>query len=714
MNIQINHRSVNISRNIATLIISALIGLAPLMTSSAEAATSTTEPTINSTSATSPKKISLKEKLRIKRELRKEALRKKLANKKGNSIPVAIPISGFDEYQAVSLTQDLYEPVSKPAKKGIASQASIGTSFFANIELNETIPTTLFQDEIYTLSGKITSSAKVATMFAFLNYQDASQKEQFKNFETEAKNNTFSVPLYFTDEGSYSLGIVPGTNGKSKIQEISVSSIGVKNEELSTVVNNADLRIAYNPTLDKSTINWTRSEDGIYQIAFEQGTEKVIYITRQNVSSLPIRYADFKKFKPGNISIKVSVLPRTLTGSWKTIGAITIPITYHGFKIIEKNAVEIRGTVPSITTDLSPITIQGTALVNLENESYITNTQGLTEKVTLQTDRPLTSSLTIAKGATFSLSYVPKTSGRYIIEINDEDGSAAVNIPVYVSIGVPLTPLIPDYMDLNATMKIAKKPIDLARDREYILSLINDIRTGMGKQKVTINPQLNTLAQKHAEDMMTRNFFGHINPDGASPEDRRKKEGIATGVGENLAYSPSLLSSIQGLLRSPVHRANILTDAWVDVGIGITQGSNNGEIQLVQEFAPAVLTDEGLSKIEFDILSTINKTRNAAQISSLDEDATLKNLAKKWSDHLAKTDEFGVTTKDGQSISRLVEDSNLQSAVQIFVFSTNNVNNIASRILEPSSTLEAKWNKIGLGVSVTPLGEIKITTLLSK
>lgn len=710
MNIQINHHRVSISKNITTLIISAIIGLTPLIPSTVEAATTSIDPTVNATTVTTPKKLSLKERLRIKRELKKEALRKKLADKKANSIPSATPISGFDEYQVPSLTLDSYEPSFVPTKKGTPSQASISTSFFANIELNETVPTTFFQDEIYTLNGKITSSEKIATMFAFLGYQNATQSERFKNFTTEAKNNSFSIPLYFTDEGSYSLGIVPGTNGKSRIQEISISNIGTKNEE-SVIDNKASLRIVYDPTLDKSTINWTKTEDGIYRVMFEQGSEKVTYITRQNVSSLPIRYADFKKFKPGNISIKVSVLPRTLAGSWKTIGTITAPIAYHGFKTIEKSAVTIDGTLPSTTTNLSPITIQGTALVNLENEAYITNAQGLTEKVTLQTNRPLTSSLTIAKGATFSFSYTPKTPGRYIIEINDEEGSAAINIPVYVANG---TPLIPDYIDLSATMKVAKKPTDLNKDREYILALINDIRTGMGKQKITLNPQLNTLAQKHAQDMATRNFFGHVNPDGASPEDRRKKEGIPTEVGENLAYSPSLLSSMQGLLRSPIHRANILADAWVNVGIGITQSSNNGEIQLVQEFAPAVLTNEGRIKIESDILSTINKTRNESSVSSLSEDTTLKNLAEKWSDHLAKTDELGITTKDGQSLSQLVEDANLQSVIQIFVFSTNRVNNIASRILEPSSSLEAKWNKIGIGVSVTPLGEIKITTLLSK
>lgn len=703
MNIQKNHIKVTISKRIIILAISAFMGLstslAPVLAETTVAATTETTSTIST-----PKKISFREKLKIKRALKKAALQQK------RLAAAAKLTTNFDEYQVASLTQDTYEPASDPIKKGVPSQSSIEKSFFANITLNEDVPTDLFQDEIYTLKGKITTGPAITTMFAFLNYKDTTQKDQFKNFETEVKNNTFSIPLYLNNEGNYSLGLVLGTNGKSKIQEIAITNIGTKNEESSAT--NIAPRIIYDAILDKSSINWTRNEDGIYRITFEQGSEKVTYITRQNVSSLPIRYADFKKFKPGNINIKISILPRTLSGSWKIIGSTTVPIAYHGFRIIEKNAVEINGTLPSIVTNLHAITIQGTARVNLENEAYITNTQGLTEKVTLQTDRPLTSSpsLLIGKGSIFTFTYTPKTSGRYIVEINDEDGSAALNIPVYISTGVPL---IPDYLDLNATMKIKGMTIDATRDREYILGLINDIRTGLGKKKVTLNAQLNTLAQKHANDMMIRNFFGHVNPDGESPEDRRKKDGIPTEVGENLAYSQSLLSSIQGLLRSPVHRSNILSDSWTSVGIGITQDANKG-IRLVQEFAPAPLTSEGLAQLASSILTSINSTRNASQLSSLSEDPTLKDLAQKWSDHLAKTNEFGLTTKDGQSLSQLVENTNHQSSVQIFVFSTNSINNITSRILEPSSSTEAKWTKIGLGVSVTSLGEIKITTLLSK
>lgn len=717
-------------KTIITIIFALSVNLMPL-TAQGATTESASETSSNSSAVSAvTKKPSLKERLKAKREARRLALKKKLAERKAKktnltttptspvpSQPSPTPTisTDFDEYQLASLTQDDYEVLPTPTKKSPPAKTQIEKAFFAGVELDEVVPTGFFQNEIYMLSGKLTAGSSITTMFAFLNYQDASGKDEFINFETESKNNTFAIPMRLMTEGSYAMGVVPGTNGKSKIQDVAVNPLPSKNEDVTTT-NAANPQITYNPATDSSSINWTRGEDGIYRITFEQGTEQVTYITRQNISSLPIRYSDFKNFKPGNIRIKVSVLPRTMEGGWKTIGSNIAPITYHGFRDIDTTTIEVSGVVPSILTSPTPIAIQGTAKVNLENEAYITNANGLTEKITLQTNNPLiiktgsTGSI-IGKGSTFTLNFTPKSQGRIIVEINDEDGSAALNVPIYIGTG---TPLIPDYQDINDTMKVKSKSVDLANDREQMLKFINDIRTGLGKQKVTLNTALNTLAQKHADDMVARNFFGHVNPDGASPEDRRKKDMIPTEVGENLAYSQSLLSSMQGLLRSPIHRANILMDNWRTVGIGITKETSTGNIKVAQEFAPDALTTEGLLKLQSEMLSGLNKARNDAQISSLAQDTTLQNLAKKWSDHLAKTDEFGITTKDGQSLSQEVDEANIASAVQIFVFSSNSSTKLIDRILEPSSGMESKWTKIGLGVSVTTLGEIKITMLLAK
>lgn len=51
---------------------------------------------------------------------------------------------------------------------------------------------------------------------------------------------------------------------------------------------------------------------------------------------------------------------------------------------------------------------------------------------------------------------------------------------------------------------------------------------------------LNNIAQAHSNDMITRNFFGHVNPDGDGPQQRATKAGITYGVGENVAMNLDL------------------------------------------------------------------------------------------------------------------------------------------------------------------------------
>lgn len=48
---------------------------------------------------------------------------------------------------------------------------------------------------------------------------------------------------------------------------------------------------------------------------------------------------------------------------------------------------------------------------------------------------------------------------------------------------------------------------------------------------VYLDPQLNILAQRHAEDMVRRNYSAHVNPDGDDPTDRARKMGITTTIG---------------------------------------------------------------------------------------------------------------------------------------------------------------------------------------
>ena len=46
-----------------------------------------------------------------------------------------------------------------------------------------------------------------------------------------------------------------------------------------------------------------------------------------------------------------------------------------------------------------------------------------------------------------------------------------------------------------------------------------------------MDDNLNKLAQDHSQNMINKNFFGHVDPSGKSPNDRARAAGIVEGVG---------------------------------------------------------------------------------------------------------------------------------------------------------------------------------------
>ena len=85
-------------------------------------------------------------------------------------------------------------------------------------------------------------------------------------------------------------------------------------------------------------------------------------------------------------------------------------------------------------------------------------------------------------------------------------------------------------------------------------------------------------------DMFNRGYFSHITPEGQTPGNRMRKEGVRfITSGENLALGQTLLICHNGLMNSPGHRANILNPAYERIGIGILDGGKYG-LMITQNF----------------------------------------------------------------------------------------------------------------------------------
>ena len=110
-----------------------------------------------------------------------------------------------------------------------------------------------------------------------------------------------------------------------------------------------------------------------------------------------------------------------------------------------------------------------------------------------------------------------------------------------------------------------------------MLDMINAERKKAGLPILNFDEQLAEVARTHSKDMFRRGYFSHFNPEGKSPFDRIRKNGIQFRIaGENLALAQNLSLAHNGLMESHTHRANIEHKSFGRVGIGIVDGGYNG------------------------------------------------------------------------------------------------------------------------------------------
>ena len=116
-------------------------------------------------------------------------------------------------------------------------------------------------------------------------------------------------------------------------------------------------------------------------------------------------------------------------------------------------------------------------------------------------------------------------------------------------------------------------------DESKMLKLVNSQRRDNGGSILASDLALQNVARQHCEDMFTRGYFSHYTPDGKSPFDRMDIAKINyKTAGENLAYAPTVDIAHTGLMNSPGHRANILSDEFGKIGIGVIDGGMYGKM----------------------------------------------------------------------------------------------------------------------------------------
>ena len=117
---------------------------------------------------------------------------------------------------------------------------------------------------------------------------------------------------------------------------------------------------------------------------------------------------------------------------------------------------------------------------------------------------------------------------------------------------------------------------------ETVLKLINDARVENGLGKLTIDSLLNSTANAKATDLVDNNYFSHNSKTYGTPFEMMQNAGITyKAAGENIAGNSSVEDAVKSWLASQDHRANILSNAYNYIGIGIKESKTYGYVIVV-------------------------------------------------------------------------------------------------------------------------------------
>lgn len=123
---------------------------------------------------------------------------------------------------------------------------------------------------------------------------------------------------------------------------------------------------------------------------------------------------------------------------------------------------------------------------------------------------------------------------------------------------------------------------------DQVITLVNKQRVNNGLQPLTKNWTLAKMARCKSQDMVTHNYFSHTSPVYGSPFTMMQDFGLKfTAAGENIAEGqPTPQAVMNAWMNSPGHRANILSPAYNQIGVGMAKTSS-GVIYWTQDFIKA-------------------------------------------------------------------------------------------------------------------------------
>ena len=521
---------------------------------------------------------------------------------------------------------------------------------FDKVELINEFSNFYFRNQIVSFNGMLDSNDD-SILFAVLDQnKETVYSEVFPVF-----SKRFEIDVLLDFEGDYYFALIPGTKGTSKIYDVKI--LDIDNFKLQNN-NRDDVNLEFiTEFADDLTSAELKSNDlALYELSFSQGQNSFSYLINSN-NEFVIDYKSFVDFIPGKIELKASRLDvdfeNFTINKFNDFDLLELDAEYHNFSEISDDITNLN--LDNFYTLNSPVTVSFDYNGDFSKDFYLINPNG---SVNVFKDQIL------SQGNTHSLTFKPNESGTYVLEVNDLNGLAIINTPIYQE-GKDI--LLPDYFDL-----FDSKDIGVKVDLNLMLNLINEVRTNFNLSQVSIDPSLSQLASDHMLDMVENNFFAHVNLEGQTPQQRATQAGINTLVGENLAKDLNTEKAFYSLMRSAAHRKNILNPSWDKVGLAIAE--SDGYVYAVQEF----------SFSEDSVLNAFNElVQDKLNVNSQSQNLILR--ADYWTDLMSENQNFS-TTINGESIFDNLNDSGFSSFLAL-VGAQSDIANLEANLIESLNNL---------------------------
>jgi uncharacterized protein YkwD len=232
--------------------------------------------------------------------------------------------------------------------------------------------------------------------------------------------------------------------------------------------------------------------------------------------------------------------------------------------------------------------------------------------------------------------------------------------------------------------------------------LLNRDRKQAGLGPLAYDEDLAAIARHQSGDMRDHHFFAHESPNTGSPDDRLDAASYRfVAARENLSEAPDVVSSQDGLMKSPHHFENIMAQDVTHVGVGIVQGGvEDPRNFLYTQLFARPSKHESASEVTSRVLATLRAARKAADLPPLKTDPQLSALAEQHVSEVQADDFESSVQSLGQKIPGEVSQKAIPGLSSVLV--SGQLAADSTGIVAPQGVVTERAAKLGIAVRSLP------------